>query len=200
MDCSGIDLPGTDRDAIDSLGINSAAMDHPAIDRPAMDRAGIDRDAIDRAALKCPALNRDVIAALVPHSGGMVLLDHVVSWDDNCITCQTRSHLDPANPLRRADRLAATCGIEYALQAAALHGGLAAGGVAQAAGFLAALRDVDLHADRLDDPAIGDLHVAARLERHEAGGSIYALELRSATGRLLLSGRAIIALPQARHP
>ena len=126
-------------------------------------------------------LDRDTIAALVPHSGGMVLLDHVVSWDGSFITCWTRSHLDPANPLRRDGRLAATCGIEYALQAAALHGALVAGGVAQPAGFLAALRDVTLHVDRLDDTAIGELHVEARLERHEAGGSIYALRASSAS-------------------
>lgn len=155
-----------------------------------IDRAGIDRISIDREA----------IAALVPHSGGMVLLDHVMSWDDSVVTCWTRSHLDQANPLRRAGRLAATCGIEYALQAAALHGGLVAGGVAQPAGFLAALRDVMLHVDRLDDKAIGDLHVGARLERHEEGGSIYALELRSQAGRVLLSGRAIIAVPRSRGP
>jgi predicted hotdog family 3-hydroxylacyl-ACP dehydratase len=142
-------------------------------------------------------IDHDAIAALVPHSGGMVLLNHVLSWDDSVITCWTRSHLDPTNPLRRANRLAATCGIEYALQAAALHGGLAAGGVAQPAGFLAALRDVTLHVDRLDDKAIGDLHVEARLERHEDGGSIYALELRSQAGRVLLSGRAIIAVPRS---
>jgi predicted hotdog family 3-hydroxylacyl-ACP dehydratase len=165
-----------------------------------MDRIVTDRSGIDRASVYPDVIDRAAIAALVPHSGGMVLLDRVVSWDDSLILCRTRSHLDVANPLRRAGRLASTCGIEYALQAAALHGGLAAGGIAQAAGFLAALRDVELHVDRLDDEAIGDLHVAARLERHEVGGSIYALELRSAAGGILLSGRAIIALPRARRP
>jgi predicted hotdog family 3-hydroxylacyl-ACP dehydratase len=98
--------------------------------------------------------------------------------------------------LRRAGRLAVVCGIEYALQAAALHGGLAAGGVPQPCGFLATLRDVTLHAERLDDPALGDLLVEARLQRHEEGGSIYALEVRSVAGRTLLSGRAVIALPR----
>lgn len=127
----------------------------------------------------------------------MVLLDGVTAWDNQLVTCWTRSHLDPANPLRRAGRLAAICGIEYALQAAALHGGLAAGGLAQQAGYLAALRDVVLLVEWLDDAAIGDLVVTARMERYEAGGSIYALELRSAAGRLLVSGRAVIALPRA---
>jgi predicted hotdog family 3-hydroxylacyl-ACP dehydratase len=145
------------------------------------------------------AMDRDAIAALVPHSGGMVLLDRVEAWDAGGIVCWTASHMDPANPLRRAGRLAASCGIEYALQAAALHGGLAAGGTAQPVGFLAALRDVTLHADRLDDRSVGELRVEARLERHEAGGSIYALTLRAQCGRVLLSGRAVIALPRPPH-
>jgi predicted hotdog family 3-hydroxylacyl-ACP dehydratase len=144
------------------------------------------------------AIDQDPIAALVPHSGQMVLLDGVSSWDGGFIACWTRSHLDPENPLRRAGRLDATCGIEYALQAAALHGGLMAGGVPQPAGYLAALRDVSLHTDRLDDAAIGDLQVIARMEHLEAGGLIYAFELRSQAGRLLLSGRAIIALPREK--
>jgi predicted hotdog family 3-hydroxylacyl-ACP dehydratase len=179
-------------------------IDPPGTDRAGSDRSIADRTVVDHSGINSPransdVINRDAIAALVPHSGGMVLLDQVVSWDDSCIMCRTRSHLDPANPLRRAGRLAATCGIEYALQAAALHGGLAAGGVAQPAGFLAALRDVTLYIDRLDDPAFGDLHVEARLERHEDGGSIYALELRSQARKVLLSGRAIIALPRPRR-
>jgi predicted hotdog family 3-hydroxylacyl-ACP dehydratase len=170
----------------DPVGVDHAEMNSDGAVRLAGDRSCIEHKSIDRAA----------IAALIPHSGDMVLLDRVVAWDAGGITCLTRSHLDSANPLRRAGRLAATCGIEYALQAAALHGALAGGGVAQPAGFLAALRDVALYADRLDDPAIGDLRVHARLERHENGGLIFALELRSQSNRLLLSGRAIIALPR----
>jgi predicted hotdog family 3-hydroxylacyl-ACP dehydratase len=165
-----VDSPGNDSGGVDCLGVDGRAIDH------------------------------DAIAALVPHSGGMVLLDRVVAWDDSFITCRTRSHLDQSNPLRRAGHLSAICGVEYALQAAALHGGLAAGGATQRAGFLAALRDVALHADWLDDQAVGDLYVTARLERHEQSGSIYALELRSAGGGLLLSGRAVIAQPPARRP
>jgi predicted hotdog family 3-hydroxylacyl-ACP dehydratase len=146
------------------------------------------------------AIDRNTIEALIPHSGGMVLLDRVVSWDGSFITCQTRSHLDKSNPLRRAGRLSAVCGVEYALQAAALHGGLAAGGAPQSAGFLAALREVTLHADWLDCHTLGDLYVTARLEHHEEGGSIYLLEVRSEDGTALLSGRAIIALPRVRQP
>lgn len=135
------------------------------------------------------------IAALIPHGGVMVLLDRVEAWDANAILCRARSHLDPANPLRRDGRLAACCGLEYALQAGALHGALTAGGVAQRAGYAAGLRAVALHVDRLDDPAFGDLRVAARLERQEVTGIIYVLDVQADDGRPLLSGRATIVLP-----
>ncbi|MBV1800277.1 hypothetical protein [Siccirubricoccus sp. G192] len=90
----------------------------------------------------------------------------------------------------------AVAGIEYGLQAAALHGALAAGEVPQPAGYLASLRGVALLAERLDDPALGALRVAARLERQEEGGLIYGFEIGSEAGRMLLSGRAAIALPR----
>lgn len=135
------------------------------------------------------------VARLVPHAGAMVVLDRVEAWDADGVCCRARSHLDPANPLRRAGRLSACCGVEYALQAAAVHGALLAGGVAQAAGYVAALRDVVLHVDRLDDPALGELRVSARLEHREAGGMVYTLAVQSADGIPLVSGRASIALP-----
>lgn len=136
-----------------------------------------------------------MIADLVPHAGAMVLLDRIEAWDADGILCRARSHLDDANPLRRDGRLAAVCGMEYALQAAALHGALLAGGVAQRAGYVAALRSVTLHIERLDDPALGDLQIRARLERQEGFGIIYALEVQAADGTPLLSGRATIAIP-----
>ena len=88
------------------------------------------------------------------------------------------------------------CGIEYGLQAAALHGGLCADGSPQPAGYAATLRSVVLHADRLDDPAFGDLVVGARLEAQERFGMVYAFTVASADGRMLVSGRASIALPR----
>ena len=135
------------------------------------------------------------MAGLVPHAGAMVLLDRVEAWDAEGVHCRARSHLDPANPLRRAGRLAACCGIEYALQAAAAHGALLAGGVSQPAGYVAALRGIELHLPWLDDPALGELHVYARLERQEAGGLLYTLDVRGEDGAPVLSGRASIALP-----
>lgn len=136
------------------------------------------------------------IAALVPHAGAMCLLDRVLAWDADRILCAARSHLDPANPLRRAGRLVALCGLEYALQAAALHGALR-DGRPQPAGYVAALRDVALHAARLDDPAHGELRVSATLEQGESAGLLYALRVEAERGAALVEGRAAIALPRS---
>lgn len=146
-----------------------------------------------------PANNAD-IAALVPHAGAMVLLDRATHCDAGSIRCVARSHLDPANPLRRNGRLGVICGLEYALQAAALHGALTGGRVAQPAGYVAALRDIVLHVDRLDDPELGELHVSASLERQEAAGMIYALAVQDWNGVALVGGRAVIALPGSAGP
>ena len=136
------------------------------------------------------------LAALVPHSGAMCLLGSVLSWDAAGILCSATSHLAADNPLRRAGRLAAVCGAEYAMQAAALHGALLDGGARQPAGWVAALREVRLLVAYLDDPAFGALRVGAQLQHREAGGLLYGFHLTAADGRPLVSGRAAVALPR----
>jgi predicted hotdog family 3-hydroxylacyl-ACP dehydratase len=139
-------------------------------------------------------LTRTRILELIPHQGTMCLLDEVTAWADATITCHTRSHLSPDNPLRRSGGLNVVCGIEYGLQAAALHGALLAGGP-QPAGYLAALRSVEFLAERLDDSSLGALEVTARLELRDIGGMLYGIRLRSSDGADLLTGRAAIVLP-----
>jgi predicted hotdog family 3-hydroxylacyl-ACP dehydratase len=139
-------------------------------------------------------LTRARILELIPHQGTMCLLDEVTAWSDATITCRARSHLSPNNPLRRSGDLNVLCGIEYGLQAAALHGALLAGG-SQTAGYLAALRSVEFLAERLDDPSLGALEVSARLELRDIGGLLYGFRLRSGDGADLVTGRAAIVLP-----
>ncbi len=143
-----------------------------------------------------PPLGRAAIARLVPHGGAMCLLDRALSWDAESIACEADRHRDPDNPLRRDGRLPAICGVEYALQAMALHGALLAGGAAQPAGYLSSLRDVSLGggAPRLDALA-GPLGVRARALAAEAGGFIYRFEVEG-EGRILLAGQAAIILPR----
>ena len=61
-------------------------------------------------------LSRDRIVELIPHQGTMCLLDEVTEWSERAISCRTRSHLAPDNPLRRDGRVTGLCGIEYGLQ------------------------------------------------------------------------------------
>jgi predicted hotdog family 3-hydroxylacyl-ACP dehydratase len=130
---------------------------------------------------------------LIPHQGRMCLLDRVEAWTATDILCRARSHLDPANPLRRAGRLAAVCGIEYGLQAAAAHGALAA--PPAGAGWLAAVRSAEFSAPWLDEVEFGDLAVRATLLHRDAGGFIYAFTVHAESGALLVSGSGTIVLP-----
>jgi predicted hotdog family 3-hydroxylacyl-ACP dehydratase len=112
-------------------------------------------------------LAHDAIAALIPHAGSMCLLATVGSWDGTRIRCTATSHTDADHPLRSRSGLLGGAAIEYAAQAAAVHGALkarAAGGSA-APGFLASARGVQLHRLRLDDLS-GELAVEAE---HLAG-------------------------------
>lgn len=137
-----------------------------------------------------------LISDLVPHAGAMILLEGVLGWDAGSIRCSARSHLELGNPLRqRGGRLGAVCGMEYALQAAAVHGALRDGGV-QAAGYVARLRDVVLHVPYLDEAGFGVLTVEASLLRAEGGGMVYGLVVMAEDGAVLVEGGATIALPR----
>lgn len=138
-------------------------------------------------------LTREAIAALVPHQGAMCLLDRALEWDPTRILCEAESHAAPGNPLRRDGMLPAVCGLEFALQAMALHGALSAGGARQRAGFVSSLRDVRMATDRLDTIA-GPLRIEAMALVAEDSGFIYRFDI-AGEGRSLLSGQAAVILP-----
>lgn len=138
---------------------------------------------------------RDWIAARIPHQGRMGLLAGVVEASPGGIVCRADSHRAPDHPLREDGRLGAACGVEYAAQAMALHGALAAeqrGAARPAAGFLVSLRALVLHVARLDDVA-GELSVAAQCEADNGDHGVYAFQL-GAAGRPLVDGRAVVML------
>ncbi len=138
-------------------------------------------------------LTKADIAALIPHTGAMCLLDQVLRWDRASIVCFATSHRDPDNPLACDGRLDVVCGIEYAAQAMAIHAGLTATSVRRPdAGYLASVREVICHAGRLDLIA-ENLEVSARLLTAETGGAIYLFRLRSGMVTLL-KGRAAVVL------
>jgi len=141
-------------------------------------------------------LSRNEIARLIPHAGAMCLLDEVVAWDDMRIRCTSRSHLDAGNPLRAGGQLPAVCGIEYAAQAMAVHGGLHGKKEGRPrAGYLASLRDVSCRRDRLDD-LDGELVIEAERVMGDGDRVIYEFRL-SAGGEEILSGRAAVVLDAA---
>ena len=143
-------------------------------------------------------LDRSWIERNIPHHGRMCLLDEVIEWDAGHIRCRSSTHRRPDHPLRSQDRLSVACGIEYAAQSMAVHGALAGGAVAGAGasiirsevGFLAGLRDVQLHVTRLDDLR-GDLIAEAELIAGDHGSALYEFALTS-EARRLLSGRATV--------
>jgi predicted hotdog family 3-hydroxylacyl-ACP dehydratase len=71
-------------------------------------------------------LNAAEIAARVPHSGTMCLLRALHESSDTHVLCSTTSHREADNPLRSASGLLSCNAIEYAAQAMALHGAMAA--------------------------------------------------------------------------
>jgi predicted hotdog family 3-hydroxylacyl-ACP dehydratase len=139
-------------------------------------------------------LDRDGIAARIPHAGRMCLLDTLLSWSDEAVSCRATSHADAANPLRGPAGLHASAAIEYASQAMALHGALAAApGNAPSAGFLAAARSVTLHVERLDTV---DGPIVVKAQRLAASGeqAMYRFALEDGSGRALVDGRATVVL------
>ena len=138
-------------------------------------------------------LDRAGIAALVPHQGAMCLLDAMESCNADEIVCRIGNHAATANPLRLDDRLPAASALEYASQAMALHGSLAAGDKPPTSGFLASARDLRFHVERLDDAA-APLRVRAQRLAGDSGQAMYRFELRDGTERLLVEGRTTVVL------
>ena len=132
-------------------------------------------------------LDRAAIAARIPHSGRMCLLDRVIHWDARGVRCAATSHRDADNPLREATGLPVWAGIEYAAQAAAVHGSLLDRHPAPRVGVLAALRNVNASFGRLDEIE-AELLLGATLLHSDRAGGIYGFEMRAGED-LLLSGQ-----------
>ena len=122
----------------------------------------------------------------------MCLLDGVLDWDAQHVRCVSRAHRSSDNPLRARGQLGAICGIEFAAQAMAVHGALLAPVliVERRVGYLAAVREVELHVARLDDIE-DDLVATADRQGGDETTVLYGFSL-SAGGRQLLAGRATI--------
>jgi predicted hotdog family 3-hydroxylacyl-ACP dehydratase len=146
------------------------------------------------------------IEALIPHHGPMCLLERMQACDDTRIECIATNHRDTAHPLRTSSGLLASAAIEYAAQAAALHGALGArrAGVTATPGSLASARDVRLAVLRLDDlphpnPAPDELRIVALRQAGDATRLLYAFTVDHA-GRDIASGRLAVVLHADPEP
>ncbi len=131
---------------------------------------------------------------LIPHAADMCLLEQVVSWDEKGVVCAMQSHQSLKNPLRSNDQLSAIHAIEYGAQAVAVHSGLLAHekGEVIKLGYLAALRQIQLHCSRLDKIA-SILTVEATQLLSDAGNLMYSFAVTT-EGRPIADGRVIIMI------
>ncbi len=129
-------------------------------------------------------LDRAGIAARLPHAGRMCLLEQVIFWDERSIRCRAVSHRDADNPLREAGGLAAFAVIEYAAQAAAVHGALLHGKAEPRSGVLASLKDVAAMRPWLHD-LDEDLLIEATLLHSDPAGGIFDFNACAGTTQVL---------------
>jgi predicted hotdog family 3-hydroxylacyl-ACP dehydratase len=138
-------------------------------------------------------LGHDWIAARIPHSGAMCLLDAIVDWDAEQVRCVATSHLSADNPLRAKGRLASVCAVDYAAQAMAAHGALVAGNETKPrAGMLTSVRGVRTYVERLDTLG-GPLTVQAQRIGGDENTVLYRFEVKC-EGRQIIDGRAAVML------
>lgn len=134
---------------------------------------------------------------LIPHAGSMCLIAEVLDWNETSIRCRSASHRSAHHPLSEHGLLHAVCGVEYAAQAAALHGGLLSrqAGTAAAPGFLAGLREVRLRRTRLDDLE-EDLIIVVACQWADRGGLVYEFTVDAGRQRIVDGRLAIILNPE----
>lgn len=137
-------------------------------------------------------LDRSQIAALIPHAGTMCLLDKVERWDATSIRCVTARHRNPENPLKRPEGgIGAVCVVEFAAQAMAVHGRLAANASGPPTpGVLASVRDLRLRRADLAEIA-EDLVIDAVLLMGDERTATYGFTVNAAQDELG-SGRATV--------
>ena len=142
-------------------------------------------------------LDRAAIDNLLPHAGRMCLLDRVLNWDTSSIRCRAVSHRDVDNPLREGGGLAVLVGIEYAAQAAAVHGGLLSGATMPRSGVLASLRNVITTRDWLHEIP-GEIAVETTLLHGDPAGGIYDFALFAGVERVLSGQFTLMFIDHAK--
>lgn len=134
------------------------------------------------------------IAALIPHQGGMCLLENVIEWNDVRIVLATTTHRSPDNPLRVDGKLRAIHLCEYGAQAMAVHGALKAAPERAPPGMLVSLRSVSFAREYIHDLA-GPLRIEAVCLQATESSQQYSFRI-SHGDETLAEGRAAVLLTQ----
>ena len=117
----------------------------------------------------------------------MSLLDRVINWSVNSISCSTTSHRKPTNPLMSDGKLPSLCLIEYGAQAAAVHAALISTRVDEKGkpAYIGNLKNIEWF-EEFVNPTYDEITVHATREASSSAGAIYHLEVM-ANELLLLS-------------
>ena len=143
-------------------------------------------------------LDHAAIAARLPHTGRMCLLDRVLQWDEHRIRCSAVSHRDADNPLREGAGLATLAGIEYAAQAAAVHGALLRGETLPRSGVLASLKNVIATRPWMHE-IVEDIVIEANLLHSDPAGGIFAFAVFASEERILNGQFTLMYIDQAQE-
>lgn len=138
-------------------------------------------------------MDRAALNRLIPHAGGMCLLETVEAWTGEWIRCRTACHRWEQNPLRRNGRLESVHALEIGGQAVALHGSLANSeevGDPQAPKYLGGIRDLTLIPEPLETIP-EDLVVTATCLGSQGGSGVYRLMV-SGGAREILSAQITV--------
>jgi predicted hotdog family 3-hydroxylacyl-ACP dehydratase len=117
------------------------------------------------------------IVELVPHRPPMLLLDRVLSYDGECVVCETV--LGPNSPFAEQGHVPAVVGIEYMAQTIAAGAGLSArekGSASGQMGFLLGCRSLTIAVDTFN---VGDrLTIEARRSWGETALGSFACKVQ----------------------
>lgn len=141
-------------------------------------------------------MNKSEIVSLLPHGEQMVLIDEVLSWDEDSIVCQTRTHQRNDNPLLEKGRLPTTACLEYGAQAMALHEAIllnqegANEPEEPLSGVVSALKNVKLSSRDMREVKEA-LIITAKRMMASSKGAIYRFEVKDGLS-VLASGRITV--------
>ena len=125
----------------------------------------------------------------------MLLLEDIVSAEEDVIHCRARPHGDPDYPLRIDGILPTLSLVELGAQAAAAHASLFGIG-GHHTGLLLALHAVEVGEEATTDTVVQFDAFATRLHFDE-GGARYAFEIK-ADEHLVLKGQAMLRMEEVQ--